>query len=693
MADSNWPLPTRDRFAHLCGEVAVAAMVTGMAASLPAALRVAPHSSSFFTAWLALAGIGAAAGALVVVLLRTATSGIRKAMPEPGDRATGLVAIAIWMLLSVVLLAGFGTVLSAVTHHRGLGGATFAWVGIGVVALSALVAWRAAHLLGSIGRRPPVAWAAFAASALTVGGVVFASARGAKGDAGPALAVVDATLFAGLAIATSRIRLPSANKRIWVPAAMLALVALIGTGIGLLNRLASAGTEARSQVRIVSPLLQLIASPDTQPKRRPPKSKPVPPVVPAVSSEAPPSTGPSAPEKANESAANPAPRRIDNPDIIVVTLDTLRADHLGLYGYERKTSPHLDAFAADAVVFERAYAAGPETRTAIAPLATCKHLAESVRDDRDWPTLLRANETVAERLRAKGYATGAVTSFQWLSKVRGFDQGFDVFDEQPFKRVHPEKGVTGAHAVAQAMAAYDKLTQQDKPVFLWLHLFDPHASYQSHDNFVFGDGDKDKYDSEIAYVDRELSRFVEHVGNHERGSKTVWIVHGSHGEAFGEHGFSGHPPKMYEEVVRVPLVVKLPWAKPRRVQDPPVSMLDVPATVLSLALGDVGDCSGRSLLELAEGTANEIADRQMLLIAYDGIRGQPPAYGWLDSRVKYVLYAWREGERTLLFDLRADAAEQQDIRSERPGQAIKLRQQLDTHLQQAFRRTKESPQE
>lgn len=689
VADSTWPIPTRDRFAQSCGETAIAAILTGVAASVPAAWRVAQQDqTSFFGIWIALAGVTAAVAVVVVFLLRTATTGIQKAIPEPEARASGLFAAALWMLLSVVVLAGFATVLSAVTHHRGLGGATFAWLGLAAVSVSGLVAWRLSRLLGAVSRRPPVAWAAFVAAGLAVGGVAFAAARGSADSADSTLAVVDAVVFAGLCIATSRIRLPDAKKRVWVPAAVLVLVALVAAGIAMLGRVANAGPQARAKVLLASPLLDLIAEPDTRPKRRSPKK---PATKPHASASATVGDAPAAPS-ASPAASEPAPPRIDNPDVILVTLDTVRADHLGAYGYERETSPNLDALASEATLFERAYAAGPETRTALAPLVTCKHLVESVRDDRDWPTLLSANETVAERLRAAGYATGAVTSFQWLAKVRGFDQGFDVFDEQPFKRVHPEKGVTGAHTVAQAMAAYDELVKQDKPVFLWVHLFDPHETYLSHDKYAFGTSKADKYDSEIAYVDGELRRLFDHVGSHERGPKTVWIVHGSHGEAFGEHGFDGHPPKVYEEVVRVPLLIKLPWAEPRRVKDAVVSVLDVPATVLSLALGEVGDCSGKSLLALAEGTRDEVEGRRLLLVAYDGVHGQPPAYGWLDSRVKYVLYAWREGERTLLFDLRADPGETKDLKGERPGQAIKLRQQLDTHLSSQLRKVKESPQ-
>jgi len=690
VADSTWPLPTRDVFAHVCGEIAFASILTGAVVAVPMSLRAA-EQPGLATAWLSLAGVSAVLALAVVFLIRTATVGVQKVLPDRSKRATLLLAGSVWMLLSTAILAGFGAVLSSVTHHRGLGGTTFALVGVGIVAVCALVSWRLARLTGKIGQRPAVAWSAFVVACAALGVLLFVALRreGEDGNPEAAQAVADAAIFAGLAMGTSRIRLPAAQKRIWVPAMVLVLVGLVGGGISMLHRLA-VSPDARDQILIVSPALDLIAEPDTRPKRRTKSTKTKAPGVEAVAVEAPAASvdTPSA-AAAPASVASPAlplNKRVERPDIVLVTLDTVRADHLGAYGYERKTSPHLDALAASSVVFERAYAAGPETRTALAPLVTCKHLVESVRDTRAWPTLLRANETVAERLRAGGYATAAVSSFQWLSKERGFDQGFDVFDEAPFKRVRPEKDATGAHAVAQALAAYDQLAAQDKPLFLWVHLFDAHETYLRHEKFDFGTRDVDRYDSEIAYLDDELSRLVGHVGKGARGAKTTWIVHGSHGEAFGEHGFRGHPPKLFEEVVRVPLFVRVPGVPARRVTDAVVSVLDVPATVLSLALGESKECSGVSLLDLVEGTTTEVVGRSMALVAYDGLHGQAPAYGWLDSRVKYVLYAWREGEKTRLFDLRADPGEGKDLQEERPDQAIMLRKQLDTHLRERVKR-------
>ena len=691
VAESNWPIPSRDSFARACGETAIGAIITGIVWAIPTGMRVAGVAEgsalSFIIPFAGIATVPALGG---IAIARAATLAARKLVPDPRKRSLWLSVLSVWLMLSTGALYGFATVLTAVTHHRGLGGTTFAVVGIGISLVIALMVYRLAQWLESTVRRAIVAWGLFALTGGVVAYVLYLAVRGASaaGTAEPALAVVDTAVFTGLVVVGARIRLPASHMRVWIPASVFAVIGVVVLGVSTIHDVVSAGRTARAKVLVAAPALRLLARPDTKPKRRP-KARGG---APRASAPAPTSAAIALPE-ASASPSQPSPRavtRVDKPDIIVVTLDTVRADHLGTYGYKRPTSTNLDALAKRSVVFDRAYAAGPETRTAIAPLVTGKYLFESVRDDRDWPTLLRANETVAEQLRGGGYATGAVTSFQWLSKARGFDQGFDLFDEGPFRRVHPEREVTGAHAVAQAMAAYDKLRASNKPVFLWVHLFDAHETYNKHEGPSFGAEYVDLYDGELAYIDRELQRLIEHVESGPRKDQTVWIVHGSHGEAFGEHGFTGHPPKMFDEVVRVPLIVRVPWAAPRRVALPAVSVIDVAPTILELAIGGGRDLSGVSLAGLVEGTQDRIASRKAVVVAYDGIHGQPPAYAWVDGRAKFVLYAWREGEKTRLFDLQADAAETIDLRPERPGQEIQMRKELEASLENERRRVEEA---
>jgi hypothetical protein len=248
------------------------------------------------------------------------------------------------------------------------------------------------------------------------------------------------------------------------------------------------------------------------------------------------------------------------PDIVVVTLDTVRADHTSAYGYDKPTTPRLSELVQRGVRFDHAYAAGGDPQRALAPLVTGKYLAETKRDKREWPTILQGNDTIAERLKRSGYRTAAVTSFTWLSEERGFAQGFDYF-KPVFELSHPEKEVTGPHAVKAALAVWKELEGDSHPIYLWVHLFDAHEKYLEHPG-IHIKSRTPGYDGEIVFVDRMLGELMTAIGGSPRGAHVAWIVHGSQGEAFEEHEARGHSVEVYDEALRVPLVVALPDGKP-----------------------------------------------------------------------------------------------------------------------------------
>lgn len=674
--------PIRDRFAQFAGEVAAAAWIAAVVGAVPLAFRAAPLTEmSTARAWLAISAVCIPACLAAQTILRLATMGFRALAPDTGRRRELVGALALWIGLSTASFGAFSAVLSAVTHHRGLGATTFAIVGAGVAAGAAILAIRIAHLLRGLLSRPVLSWLLLAFAALLPLVSVHYALRAVSDPSRPAMtAAADAALFAVLATFASRLRLPSSSLRVTVPAAIVVAIATIVAGMSSVSAFASSGEDARDRVLILAPVLDRMSEPAAQLRLpRPPSSSPA--TAPAASSrtlEAAPSALPA-----------PAPaesKRADKPDIIVVTLDSVRADHLPMYGYKRPTAPRLSALAAQGTVFERAYAAGPETRTALVPVLTGRWLEQCVRDDRSWPTLLRANETLAERLRAQGYTTGAVTSFQWLSEERGISQGFELFDESPFKKAHPEKGITGARAIAQAIDVYNALLSKDRPVFLWVHLFDAHQKYLEHEEASFGTKPSDLYDGEIAYVDRELGRLVDRVNAGPRAGKTVWIVHGSHGDAFGEHGFRGHPAKMYDEIVHVPLIVRLPWSRPSRVANVPVSVIDIVPTVLDLATAK-GDLPGQSLVGLAEGSTGT-SSRDGILISFGGIGKLAPVRAWVSGNWKLVVHGRGDAEQVKLFDTDADPDEQKDLSSERAAEVERLKGAMEAF---ASRKVSEIP--
>jgi len=233
----------------------------------------------------------AALAIAVVSLIRTATLGTAKLLPDQSQRARLMMAGAVWVVLVAVLFAGFGAVLHSTTHHRGLGAATFALVGLGIVLVSAVVAVRFTGILGKVGERFSAAVVALGIASVVIGAFAYLAVRKGTelGAAGAAQAVADAALLVLLCVLVSRVRLPSVHKRYWVPTAVLVLVGIVGWGVSTMDRLAVAH-DARDRVLIMSPVLDLIAEPDTQPKRRwrlkaPPTQRPVEPREPGAPTE------------------------------------------------------------------------------------------------------------------------------------------------------------------------------------------------------------------------------------------------------------------------------------------------------------------------------------------------------------------------------------------------------------------------
>ena len=195
------------------------------------------------------------------------------------------------------------------------------------------------------------------------------------------------------------------------------------------------------------------------------------------------------------------------------------------------------------------------------------------------------------------------------------------------------------------------------PLFLWLHLFDPHDDYLEHEGIDHGRSSSDRYDGEIQFADAQLGKLVAAVEKGGRMDRTAWLVHGSHGEAFGEHGKDHHGSDVYEEQVRVPFVLAIPGAKPRRFDERPVSNADVVPTLLALAGAATEGLEGVSLLPVARG---ESIDRRAVL-------------SFANRRVAVVewplkLRVFRRGsgkDRLLLFDLAKDPGETKDLSSER----------------------------
>jgi len=292
--------------------------------------------------------------------------------------------------------------------------------------------------------------------------------------------------------------------------------------------------------------------------------------------------------------------------VLFVSIDTLRADHLGFEGWQRPTSPFLDALAAKSVVFDDAQSASSWTLPSLASIMTSLQ-ASAHGCDQIASRLDPSYTTLAELLRDSGYDTAFVASHVFLSAGYGLQQGFTHVDT---RILQDESAITSPAVTDWGLSWLENkaAANDDVPWFLWLHYFDPHAPYLVHEGVSerFGtESDVDRYDGEIAFTDQHLGRLFEAFERLGFAENTILVVVADHGEEFGEHGVQGHGYDLHEEVVRVPLLMRVPGIAPRRVSEV-VPTIDVMPTLLELCGAQSRrEVQGRSLLPLFIGRAED----------------------------------------------------------------------------------------
>ncbi len=312
-------------------------------------------------------------------------------------------------------------------------------------------------------------------------------------------------------------------------------------------------------------------------------------------------------------------------NLLLVTIDTVRASDVGFLGYGKPTTPHLDAVAQGAVVYERAYALASYTGKALAPMLIGKYPSETLRDGSHYNRYFAGNTFLAERLQSAGVYTMGAASHWYFQSFWGVTQGFDRFDTSAVPATGQGDTDTSSTSPALTDAAIRMLGDNAgaRRFFLWVHYFDPHAQYMRHEgapDFSDGAGVSSRsrmralYDGEIWFVDQAVGRLIDFVEAQPWGKDTIVALTSDHGEAMGEHGIDfQHGHEIWEPLVRIPLLIRVPGIGPRRV---PVkrSVIDLVPTLLDLMRvpqPPSGELSGQSLasdLALPPGQAYEERD-------------------------------------------------------------------------------------
>ncbi len=312
-------------------------------------------------------------------------------------------------------------------------------------------------------------------------------------------------------------------------------------------------------------------------------------------------------------AASPAGPASGPPDVLLISIDTLRADHLGFYGYERPTSPALDAFASTAVVFDAAEASASWTLPALASVLTSEFC--STHGCWDYGSVLDDSfTTLPEILLAAGYDTACIVSHTFATTRHGLQQGVvHTDDSYAYPEVEPEDNITSQAIADKGIRFLDQKADSPEPGpwFLWLHFFDPHANYMEHPGIseLLTSGGKrtgeqvqrDRYDGEIRYTDQHVGRVLEALRENGSERNTLVVLIADHGEEFWDHGAQGHGHSLHRELVRVPLAIRAPGIAPGRVAEV-VRQVDVLPTILELAgIPAPRGIAGRSLVPALRG--------------------------------------------------------------------------------------------
>jgi len=382
--------------------------------------------------------------------------------------------------------------------------------------------------------------------------------------------------------------------------------------------------------------------------------------------------------------------RIARPSVLLITIDTLRADHLGCYGAQGVKTPTLDGLAHDGVVFERAISQVPLTWPSHAVILTGTYPFQNGVQDFTGQPLAQQFRTVAQAFQKTGYATGAVVSAFVLDRSWGLARGFDFYDDAFSAKTFVKKDVSlvdrgAGESVAHAIAWLKKTPH--RPFFLWLHLYDPHSPYDSPEPYR-SEYRSHPYDGAIAYADHELGNLIAWLRQNHLYDSSLIVALSDHGESLGEHGEDEHGFFLYDATVQVPLIVKPPAgsgiASGRRRE--PVETTAVAPTLLQLAgLGDSADpiqaqFQSQPLLGTNAGK-NQAANQAANDVAFSETLYPFSSFGWSPLHaLESDRFHFIEAPTAELYDLEADPRETRNIASEQPATVAVFREKMQALL-------------
>ncbi len=401
------------------------------------------------------------------------------------------------------------------------------------------------------------------------------------------------------------------------------------------------------------------------------------------------------------------------PSVIIITLDTVRMDHLSVYGYFRPTTPFLNQLAAESVVFNNGYTPIPHTVSAHASLFTSHYPSEHKALYNGWKLEDYQPPLLAEVLKREGYQTGAVVSSAVLAGWHGLDRGFDFYQDQNFEhKVTGEKkkekttsidyNQRRASEVVKWAEKWLNEIERQQPFFLWLHFYDAHRPYDPDPDFTprfqldpeftkyleqnhYQMPDKydqvNTYDNQLAYLDQNLENFFQYLKAQGLLDKSLIIITADHGEGLGQHNLMNHGLYLSQEQVRIPLLIRFPDRSRAGTKiDTRVNLIDLAPTVLDfLKLKDPMEPRGKSLLSLIAGGKQELRACEYFERRWyePNKKVQGRKAGALCGEWKII---WADQEEKELYNLTNDPFELTNIRDSENKKYLEMETEMKGYL-------------